>query len=94
MFCVRCRRLFWRDPKPVRAADRPKQNTRRPQGDGKDPKQCPGDEETWERDQKEGGKLGSRATEERLGIVQGCNRCETGQTTGWCPSRCRTAWLR
>jgi len=43
MFCVLCRRLFWRDPKPVRAADKPKQNTRRPQGGGKDPKQCPGD---------------------------------------------------
>ena len=42
MFCGLCRRLFWRDPKPVRAA-KPKQNKRSPQGGGKDPKQCPGD---------------------------------------------------
>jgi hypothetical protein len=42
-FCVLGRRLFWRDPKPVRAAVRPKQNTRSPQGGGKGPKQCPGD---------------------------------------------------
>ena len=43
MFCVRCRRLFWRDPKPVGRFVKPKQNTRCPQGGGKDPKQCPGD---------------------------------------------------
>jgi hypothetical protein len=52
MFCVLCRRLFWRDPKPKRAADKPKQNTRRPQGGGKDPKQCPGDGRAWDRDQR------------------------------------------
>jgi hypothetical protein len=48
MFCVLGRRLFWRDPKPVRAAvmlgaprtglrpwgGKPKQNTRSPQGGG------------------------------------------------------------
>jgi hypothetical protein len=43
MFCVLCRRLFWRDPKPARAAVKPKQNKRSPQGGGKNPKQCPGD---------------------------------------------------
>ena len=43
MFCVLCRRLFWRNPKPVRAAGKPKQNARGPQGGGQDPKQCPVD---------------------------------------------------
>ena len=43
MFCALHRRLFWRDPKPVRAVDRPKQNPRSPLGGGEDPKQCPGD---------------------------------------------------
>jgi hypothetical protein len=52
MFCVLCRRLFWRDPKPVRAADKPKQSTRRPPGGGKDPKQCPGDGRAWARDRR------------------------------------------
>jgi len=52
MFCVLCRRLFWRDPKPVRAAVRPKQNTRRPQGGGKDPKQCPGGGRARARDRR------------------------------------------
>jgi hypothetical protein len=37
MFCVLCRRLFWRDPKPEgRSLQRTKQNTCRPQGGGKE----------------------------------------------------------
>jgi hypothetical protein len=49
MFGVLCRRLFWMEPETRRAADKPKQNTRSPQGGGKGPKQCPGVKELWER---------------------------------------------
>jgi hypothetical protein len=67
MFCVLCRRLFWRDPKPVRAADKPKQNKRSPQGGGRDPKQCPGDAQgSWTEIRERCGKRESCATEERL----------------------------
>lgn len=53
MFCVLCRRLFWRDPKPEgRSLQRTKQNPRGPQGGGKDPKQCPGDGRAWVRDRR------------------------------------------
>jgi hypothetical protein len=35
-------------PETRRAAGKPKQNTRSPQGGGKDPKQCPGDAQGYE----------------------------------------------
>ena len=49
MFCVLCRRLLWRDPKPAgHSLQRRKQNARSPQGGGEDPKQCPGDGGAWD----------------------------------------------
>jgi hypothetical protein len=57
-------------PETRRAAGRPKQNTRRPQGGGRDPKQCPGDtQRQWTRDMRDivGTRVG-RAAEEHLVI--------------------------
>jgi hypothetical protein len=47
-------------PETRRAADKPKQNKRRPQGGGKDPKQCPGDAQRgWDRESEMGIESGS-----------------------------------
>jgi hypothetical protein len=55
-------------PETRRAAVKPKQNKRRPQGGGRDQKQCPGDAQgSWTGDQRERfSKRESCATEERL----------------------------
>jgi hypothetical protein len=42
MFCVLCRRLFWRDRNP-QGGCQAEASTRSPQGGGPGPKQCPGE---------------------------------------------------
>jgi hypothetical protein len=57
-------------PETRRAAVKPKQSKRSPQGGGKDPKQCPGDtQRQWTREMRDnvGTRVG-RAAEERLVI--------------------------
>jgi hypothetical protein len=95
MFCVLCRRLFWRDPKPAgrltsrsrtravrRAAVKTRSSVRAMEEHGSEIRK------------KELANAEAVKTEERLRIIQGCDRFGSKETTGWCPSRRRIAWLR